>query len=131
MRSIDTLMRRRAVPSLVIACVVALAAPASAAQRAAQKVATGCRAGEASFFRDEGLSVKVATKLKFAKPLMRERINAKVSGGVATLTGGVTTQEQIALAGSLASQVEGITCVNNLLKLGPVDADDPSNPRAP
>jgi hypothetical protein len=87
-----------------------------------------CRPGESSFFRDEALGMKVSTKLQFNKALLREKMQVKVSGGVATLSGGVSSPELIATAVSLASQVEGISCVNNLLKVGPATTDAPAAP---
>jgi hypothetical protein len=91
--------------------------------------AAPCKAGEASLFKDEGLTVKLSTKLKFTKSLLRENIRAKVSGGVATLSGNVSTPEHVATAVSVASQLEGITCVMNSMKVGPPETADPSNPR--
>lgn len=82
-----------------------------------------CRAGEPSFFRDEGLTMKVTTKLQFTKALMREKIHVKVTGGVATLSGGISSAEQIETAVRVARQVEGIHCVNNFMKVGPSETD--------
>lgn len=91
------------------------------------KAPAECKPGDPSFFRDEALTMKLATKLQFAKPLFREKIKVKVSGGVAMLWGGVSSSEAIATAGKLAAQTEGITCVNNLLKVGPPEPDDSSH----
>ena len=100
------------------AAASALAAPAAPAAKPVAKPAVECRAGETSFFRDEGMTMKVATKLQWNKELLREKIDVKVSGGVATLSGGVSIQEHIAAAGKVAAAVEGIHCVNNLLVVG-------------
>ena len=78
-----------------------------------------CRAGEASFFRDEGLRAKVFAALQFNKQLLREQIDVQVNGRVATLSGGVSTQDHVALAGRLAREVSGIECVSNFLHVGP------------
>lgn len=96
----------------------AVAAPPAKPPKPAPAPAT-CQAGESAFFRDEGLSFKVSGRLQFNKQLMREKIHVKVNGGVATLSGGVSTAEHIALAVKLAREVEGIRCVNNFLKVGP------------
>ncbi|MCW7538042.1 BON domain-containing protein [Aquabacterium sp. A7-Y] len=87
-----------------------------------------CRPGEASFFRDEALTMKVTTKLQFTKALMREKIRVKVTGGVAMLSGGVSSAEQIATAVRIARQVEGVRCVDNFMKVGPPEADNPREP---
>ncbi len=88
-----------------------------------------CHLGDASFFRDQGLTMKVATKLQFNKQLLAEKIDVKVNGGVASLSGGVSTPEHVALAGDLARQVSGVNCVNNFLRVGPPSAspDRPMN----
>lgn len=86
---------------------------------AAAQAAPACKPGEPHFFRDEGLTMKAATKVQFNKALLREKIGVKVTAGVATLSGGVSTPEQIALAAKIVSEIEGIHCVNNFLKVGP------------
>ncbi len=79
-----------------------------------------CRtSGDASFFRDEGLSTKVSAKLQFNRSLAREQIDVKSSGGVVTLSGNVLSHDRIALAGKVAGDVGGVRCVINLLKVGP------------
>jgi hypothetical protein len=75
--------------------------------------------GESSFFKDEGIAIKVGSKLQFNKALLRETIDVKSSGGIVTLSGNVSTPEQIELAAKLASEVSGVLCVNNFLKVGP------------
>jgi hypothetical protein len=102
-----------------------LAQPRGAAAAAPQAARAGgdCRMGEANPFRDQWLATKVSSKLQFNRQLFGEKVNVKVSAGVATLWGGVSTREHVALAGSVASQVEGIGCVNNFLKVGPPEAE--------
>lgn len=96
-----------------------LALPAGAAPAAPVQSAAGqCRAGEASFFRDEGMTIKVATRLQWNKALLREKIDVKVTGGVATLSGNVSIREHVALAGRIAAETEGVSCVNNMLTVG-------------
>ena len=80
-----------------------------------------CRSGETGLFRGEGLIVKVSTKLQFTKALMREKIAVSGKRGTVTLSGNVSSASHVALAGRIASEVEGVTCVNNLLKVGPQD----------
>jgi BON domain len=121
----NALGRRCIAPALLLAvCVAAGAAPG-----APKAAASGeCRPGEASFFRDEALAIKVATRLQFNKTLLREKVNVKVSAGVATLWGGLSTTEHIEIAVRLASEVEGIGCVNNFLKVGPPEGPDRAAP---
>lgn len=80
-----------------------------------------CRSGDAGFFKDEALAVKVSTRLQFTKALMREKIGVKSSGRVVTLYGNVSATNLVTLAGKTAADVEGVTCVNNFLKVGPPD----------
>lgn len=89
-----------------------------------------CRARDdlASFFKDEALSVKLSTSLQFNKALMRERIQVRVSGGVATLTGSVMNEEHAVLAGRLAAEANGIGCVNNLLQVGAAEREVTTSP---
>lgn len=89
----------------------------SAAARA--KTSKSCRPGDSGFFRDQGLGIKLASKLKFRKKLLSEQIDARVSNGIATLSGGVSSRQQITLALNIASDVEGIHCINNFLRVGP------------
>ncbi|MBI4754910.1 MAG: BON domain-containing protein [Betaproteobacteria bacterium] len=97
--------------------------PSASAQKGGMEGAPqskgGCRSADSSFFRDEGLNVKVSSKLKFRKALFNEVIQVKVSGGVVTLSGNVSTAEQIRLAGKVAAETSGVSCVNNFLKVGP------------
>lgn len=93
--------------------------PLAAATALAGAAHAACKPGEPSFWRDEGMSIKVSTKLQFNKALIREKINVKVTGGVAMLWGGMSSEQAIATAVSIASQVEGIRCVDNRLQVGP------------
>ena len=80
---------------------------------------------DASFFRDEGLTLKVASKLQFNKTLLREKIHVKAVGGIVSLSGNVSSKDHIALAGKLAAEVQGVQCVNNFLKVGPPEPNEP------
>lgn len=104
-------------PALFVTAVL-LPPPALAAAPVTQGT---CRSGDTGFFKDEALAVKVSTKLQFTKALMREKIGVKSSGRVVTLYGNVSATNQVALAGKTAAEVEGVTCVNNFLKVGPPD----------
>jgi serine/threonine protein kinase/osmotically-inducible protein OsmY len=88
---------------------------ASAAAAAPAPAAEPARAP--SFFRDEAINLKVASKLQFNRELYKEQITADVSGGVVTLTGTVSTQAKRDLAGKVAGQVSGVVRVNNNLKV--------------
>ncbi len=87
------------------------------------------RAQDISFFSDNAKSVTLGAKLQFNKLLMREKISAKVSGGVAILSGNVSSKEAIRVAGKIAAETSGIRCVQNWLKVGPPlpDSNAPYN----
>mgnify|MGYP001495063274 CR=1 FL=1 len=108
----------------------ALLASGGQAALAAAPVTHGtCRSGNVGFFKDEGLAIKVSTKLQFTKALMREKIEVKSNAGVVSLSGNVSTLDHVSLAGRIASQVEGVVCVNNFLKVGP--QEPPRYPSGP
>ncbi len=90
---------------------------ASTAPRGAAAPPPAAPAREPSFFRDEALNLKVASKLQFNRDLFKEQIVADVSGGVVTLTGTVSTQEKREMAGRVAGEVSGVVRVNNNLKV--------------
>lgn len=103
-----------------IALVLVAGFPAEVA-RAQSRTGTACevRAEDVNFFRDNGLSVKLGSRLQFNKLLLRETIMAKVSGGVAILTGNVSSPDMVRAAGRIAAETGGIRCVQNHLKVGP------------
>ena len=74
-------------------------------------------ARQPSFFRDEGLSFKVASKLQFNRQLYKEQITSDVSGGVVTLTGTVSSAAKRELAENVVREVSGVVRVNNKLKV--------------
>lgn len=84
--------------------------------------------GDPSFFRDEGIKIKVTSKLKFNKALLRENIQTRTNGGIVMLYGNVSTAEHAKLAAKLASEVGGVRCVNNYLVVGPPPAQPAGNP---
>ena len=117
--------------TLVLAgCLLATTAPGQAVQPPAkpaqQKDCDGL--GDPSFFRDEGINIKVASKLKFSKALMRENIQTRTNGGIVMLYGNVSTLERAKLAAKLASEVGGVRCVTNHLVVGPPSAQPTTNP---
>lgn len=83
------------------------------------KTSASCRSGDSGFFRDQGLGMKLASKLKFRKKLLSEQIDARVSNGIATVSGGVSSQQVIVLALNIAADIEGVHCINNFLRVGP------------
>lgn len=110
-------------PILAALLALALASTPTWAQKPAKP--GECRGGDASFFRDEGLTLKVASKLQFNKTLLREKIHVKAVGGIVSLSGNVSSKDHIALAGKLAAEVQGVQCVNNFLKVGPPEPNEP------
>jgi hypothetical protein len=113
-------MTHRCITAALLACLAAgaFAQPAPAAKKR-NPAPTACSPGEPAFWRDQGLTTKVATKLQFHKPLLREKIEVKVTGGMAQLSGNVSSAQQIAIAVQIASAVDGIRCVANYLQVGP------------
>lgn len=102
-----------------LSAFIALALLAGPVIAAAPVTHGSCRNGDSGFFRSEGVIIKVSTKLQFTKALMREKIAVSGQRGTITLAGNVSSASQIALAGKIASAVDGVTCVNNLLQVGP------------
>lgn len=99
--------------------LLALASAAAAQPKAKGGPTRACEPGEPAFWRDQGLTTKVATKLKFHKPLFRESFGVKVTGGAAILSGNVSSQALIAEAVRTAAGVGGVKCVLNYLEVGP------------
>lgn len=120
---------RRAAGLGIAAAAVCLAASVSPAWAAAPEKGIprhDCSGlGDPSFFRDEGINFKLSTKLRWNKALMRENIQTKVNGGIATLSGTVSTLEFSRLAARLASEVNGVRCVSNQLVVGPPPSQPP------
>lgn len=110
--------------STLIAVILGLAAVTAAAQtKPAPKVPAkpprACVPDEPSFWKDQGMTSKVAAKLQFHKPLLREKVEVKVSGNVAMLSGNLSSPALIQEAVRTASAVGGIKCVQNHLRVGP------------
>jgi len=78
-----------------------------------------CVPDEAAFWKDQGLTTKVATKLQFHKPLFREKVEVKVTGGAVILSGNLSSRAMIDEALRTAAGVGGVKCVQNYLQVGP------------
>ncbi len=119
-------LRVRALPGILLAVAVLAQAAPPPAKPAPHKDCDGL--GDASFFHDEGINIKVASKLKFSKALMRETIQTRTNGGIVMLYGNVATPEHARLAEKLASEVGGVRCVKNNLVVGPPSSPPVTNP---
>lgn len=122
-------LRKPACFAFLLACGflgrTASAAP-PAAPPAEPKACEGI--GDPSFFRDEGINIKVSTRLRFNKALMRETIQTKTNGGIVTLHGYVSTADHARLAAKLAAEVGGVRCVSNFIVVGPPPPQPAGNP---
>jgi hypothetical protein len=87
--------------------------------KSATPAARPCVPDEPSFWKDQGLTAKVAAKLQFHKPLFREKAEVKVSGSAVMLYGNMSSPALIAEAVKTAAAVDGVKCVQNFLKVGP------------
>ncbi|WP_041675755.1 BON domain-containing protein [Ramlibacter tataouinensis] len=102
-----------ALVGVLVACEATAAAPVRGR-------ATGlCPSGEARFWRDQALTVRLAGQLQMHQPLRRERIEVQVRGGVVLLSGSVSSPRQQRAAAQLAARVEGVRCVQNFMRVGP------------
>jgi serine/threonine-protein kinase len=73
------------------------------------------------FWRDQGITTKVAGKLQFNRRLWRTGIQVETREGVVTLRGNVPSQELIDEAVRITREVYGVRAVRNELKLGQPD----------
>jgi len=73
------------------------------------------------FWRDQGITAKVAGKLQFNRRLWRTGIQVETRAGVVTLRGNVPSQELIDEAVRLTREVYGVRAVRNELKIGQPD----------
>jgi serine/threonine protein kinase len=73
------------------------------------------------FWRDQGITTKVASKLQFNRRLWRTGIQIETKEGVVTLRGNVPSQELIDEAIKLTREVYGVRAVRNELKIGQPD----------
>ncbi len=83
--------------------------------------AGGCEVREAdmSFFGDQAKTVALGTKMRFNKVLLQEKFDVRVVGGVAILSGNVSSRLAIQTAEKIAREANDIRCVQNHLKIGP------------
>jgi serine/threonine protein kinase len=74
------------------------------------------------FWSDQGLQLRVQSKLQFSRSLWRASggIVVAARNGVVTLTGTVPAQEDVTEAARIASAVDGVRSVRNELKVGPI-----------
>ena len=113
-------MPRHSAHALLLLALAASAFAAPPHKPAAKPHASRpCVQGEPSFWKDQGLTTKVAAKLQFHKPLFREKVEVKVTGGAVMLSGNMSSQALIAEAVKTAAAVGGVKCVQNYLQIGP------------
>jgi hypothetical protein len=125
------MMRKTGFTLLLLAlAAAALAAPPKTTDKPPAKMAARtCVPDAPAFWRDQGLATKVATRLQFHKPLFREKVEVKVSGGAAILSGNVSSQALIDEAVRTAAGVGGIKCVQNQLAVGAPAASEVPAPQ--
>lgn len=70
---------------------------------------------------DAWIDGKLETSYLLNTELNNFKIDTAVNGGAVTLTGTVTTDTHKDLAGKIASNLDGVTSVNNLLTIGESD----------
>ena len=73
------------------------------------------------FWRDQGITTKVAGKLQFNRKLWRTGIQVETKEGVVTLRGNVPSQDLIDEAVKITREVYGVRAVRNELKIGQPD----------
>lgn len=91
-------------------------------------VEPGAKATIAQHFEDATLTATVKSKLLWNSVTEALNIQVDSKAGVVTLKGQAQSAEAKLLAGSLASNTDGVTEVNNLISL---TATDPSAPKVP
>lgn len=80
------------------------------------------RAADVSLFRDNGLGILLDGRLRAHPLLLDEKIDVRVSGGVATLSGSVSAPSLILVADRTAADTDGIRCIRNHLTVAPPPA---------
>ena len=117
-------LRDYGLPALLLALSLALSALAMAARaqppssldlQAPPKPAGQCLVNDAdiSFLSDQGLTMKVASRLQFNRELLTEKIDVRVVGAVAILEGRLPTSKLVDTAVRIARETGGIRCVIN------------------
>ena len=101
--------------------------PAVASDPPKRKVAVAEPAPEAnppppqpSFWRDQTLSARITGKLQFSRSMWHAAggVSVSVKGGVVTLTGAVSSREEIVEAARIVASVPGVRAVRNQLTVG-------------
>lgn len=116
-------MARRSVCTLMALAVVA--AFSLGCSQASSKADTGRTASDA--IRDASITMRIKTTYLFSRHLNPFRINADTRDGVVTLQGTVPSDIHRDLAVEIARNVEGVTEVENGLRLGPDGGDAPDD----
>ena len=125
-------MTRSPIAALLLLAAAAAAFAAPPKPAAKPHAARPCVPDEPSFWKDQGLTTKVAAKLQFHKPLFREKVEVKVSGGAVMLSGNVSSPSLVAEAVKTAAAVSGVKCVQNFLQVGaPVQKAPQAQPAEP
>jgi hypothetical protein len=112
-------MSSRTASAIVFLALAGVAVAAPPKPAAKPHAARPCVPDEPSFWKDQGLTSKVAAKLQFHKPLFREKVEVKVTGGAVMLSGNVSSPSLVAEAVKTAAAVGGVKCVQNFLQVGP------------
>jgi hyperosmotically inducible periplasmic protein len=72
-----------------------------------------------SIWRDQGITMKVASRVQFNRRLWTYGIQVETVAGIVTLKGTVATQAESAEAEKLAASVSGVLGVKNDIKISP------------
>jgi serine/threonine-protein kinase len=96
-------------------------APAPAPTPAPKAEAPPQQEPPTGYWRDQGITTKVAGKLQFNRRLWRTGIQIETKEGVVTLRGNVPSQELIDEAVRITREVYGVRAVRNELKIGQPD----------
>jgi serine/threonine-protein kinase len=103
----------------------AVSAPSAARAPKAEPAQQGPPTG---YWRDQGITTKVAGKLHFNRRLWRTGIVVETREGVVTLRGNVPSQDLIDEAVRITRDVYGVRAVRNELRIGPPDYSSSPGP---
>ena len=104
---------------VAVAPPAAPVAPPAPAQPEPQSEPRPAPPPEPSVWRDQGITMKVASKIQFNRRLWSSGIQVETVAGVVTLRGTVGSQELSAEAERLAAGVYGVHAVKNEIKVSP------------
>ncbi|MDH5577688.1 MAG: protein kinase [Betaproteobacteria bacterium] len=107
---------KRPTPEPVAAAAPAVPATPAAAPQPEPQIAPP---PEPSVWRDQGITMKVASKIQFNRRLWSSGIQVETVAGVVTLRGNVGSQALSAEAEKLAAAVYGVVSVKNEIKITP------------